>query len=245
MNRISRLFALTFVVLFATALGFATTRQAPVQAQDDMMTHTCDSTLILLLYIAEYDYGFKSMMDVSTFEKGQYAPLFEMMMAQMEEEMMTEDDMMAEMTEEAMMDDLSYYGFDNIESIPISVNIPAKDLMKNSNSILDTYNNKIQASEKDLKEWTDKHRQKIDNMIQEFKDEANCLNTEIRVMKFARDCFKEAMEKEPTKMTLYKFYPIEYDANKELREKHLNMFGLSWTGKYSQTTGFEITYYEK
>jgi hypothetical protein len=148
-------------------------------------------------------------------------------------------------TKEAMMDDLSYYGFDNIESIPISVNIPAKDLMKNSNSILDTYNNKIQASEKDLKEWTDKHRQKIDNMIQEFKDEANCLNTEIRVMKFARDCFKEAMEKEPTKMTLYKFYPIEYDANKELREKHLNMFGLSWTGKYSQTTGFEITYYEK
>jgi hypothetical protein len=106
MNRISRLFALTFVVLFATALGFATTRQAPVQAQDDMMTHTCDSTLILLLYIAEYDYGFKSMMDVSTFEKGQYAPLFEMMMAQMEEEMMTEDDMMAEMTEEAMMDDM-------------------------------------------------------------------------------------------------------------------------------------------
>jgi hypothetical protein len=104
MTRISRLFALSFVVLFATALGFATTRQAPVQAQDDMMTYTCDSTLILLLYIAEHDYGFTSMMDVSTFEKGQYAPWFEMMMAEMEE--MTEEEMMeAEMTEEAMMDD--------------------------------------------------------------------------------------------------------------------------------------------
>lgn len=103
-NRISRLFALSLVVVFATALGFASTTQAPVQAQEEMMTYTCDSTLILLLYIAEHDYGFHSMMDVASFEKGQYAPWFEMMMAEMEE--MTEEEMMeAEMTEEAMMDD--------------------------------------------------------------------------------------------------------------------------------------------
>jgi hypothetical protein len=62
-----------------------------------MMTHTCDSTLIALLYVAEYDYGFHSMMDTATFEKGQYAPLFDAMMSMMEE-----GDMMA--TEEPMME---------------------------------------------------------------------------------------------------------------------------------------------
>ncbi len=104
MTRITRFFALTFALVLATTLGFSA-RQAPVQAQEEMMTHTCDSTLILLLYIAEHDYGFASMMDVSTFEKGQYAPWFEAMMAMMDEEMMDEDDMAMDMTEEAMMDD--------------------------------------------------------------------------------------------------------------------------------------------
>lgn len=80
----------------------ATTRTS--QAQDNMMTHVCDSTLIALLYIAEHDYGFVPMSaDLSTFEKGQYAPLFEAMMSMMGEEAMMEgDDMMA--TEEAMME---------------------------------------------------------------------------------------------------------------------------------------------
>lgn len=76
---------------------------APVTAQDEAMTHTCDSTTILLLYIAEHDYGFHSMMDVTTFEKGQYAPLFAAMMAMMEEGEMAEEEMMA--TEEAMMEE--------------------------------------------------------------------------------------------------------------------------------------------
>jgi len=100
-TRISRLFVLALALIAITAFGFSASTNTPAQAQEDMMTHTCDSTLILLLYIAESDYGFHSMMDVSTFEKGQYAPWFDMMMA----EMMEEDDMMAEMTEEAMMDD--------------------------------------------------------------------------------------------------------------------------------------------
>ena len=83
------------VVVLAAVAGLVLI--APVTAQDEMMTHTCDSTTILLLYIAEHDYGFHSMMDVSTFEKGQYAPLFDAMMAMMEEEMME--------TEEAMMEE--------------------------------------------------------------------------------------------------------------------------------------------
>lgn len=94
----TRFFAVALVVATAAALVVG----GVAQAQDEMMTHTCDSTLILLLYIAEHDYGFHSMMDVLTFEKGQYAPLFDAMMAEMEGEMM-EGDMMA--TEEAMMGD--------------------------------------------------------------------------------------------------------------------------------------------
>ena len=70
-----------------------------------MMSHTCDSTLITLLYIAEYDYGFESMtMDLATFDKGQYAPLFDAMMMMDDEEMMDDEPMM-EMTEEAMMEE--------------------------------------------------------------------------------------------------------------------------------------------
>jgi hypothetical protein len=92
--------ALLMVVLAAIA-GLVLI--APITAQDEMMTHTCDSTTILLLYLAEHDYGFHSMMDVSTFEKGQYAPFFEAMMAMMEEGDMMEEEMMA--TEEAMMEE--------------------------------------------------------------------------------------------------------------------------------------------
>ncbi|MBK9745650.1 MAG: hypothetical protein J0M07_10260 [Anaerolineae bacterium] len=87
-----------FALVLSAFVGFSS---RTAQAQDDMMTHTCDSTLIALLYIAEHDYGFHAMsVDVSTFEKGQYAPLFDEMMAMMGEEAMG-DDMMA--TEEAMM----------------------------------------------------------------------------------------------------------------------------------------------
>ena len=70
-----------FALVLSAFVGFSS---RTAQAQDDMMTHTCDSTLIALLYIAEHDYGFHAMsVDVSTFEKGQYAPLFDEMMAMM------------------------------------------------------------------------------------------------------------------------------------------------------------------
>lgn len=103
--------ALLVVALFAGFVGLA---NRPASAQDDMMTHTCNSSLIALLYVAEYHYDFHSMsMDLATFEKGQFAPLFDAMMSMMEEntgemmateEAMTGEDMMA--TAEPMMEDM-------------------------------------------------------------------------------------------------------------------------------------------
>lgn len=91
---------------------------AQVQAQDTMMTHTCDSTLITLLVIAESDYGFHSMMDVASFDKGQFAPMFEAMMAEMGDGDMMEssEDMMGE--EEMMTDDSSMMGDDMMMLTP-------------------------------------------------------------------------------------------------------------------------------
>jgi hypothetical protein len=89
---------LLVTIVSVSAFGF-------IAAQDDMMTHTCDSTLITLLLIAEYDYGFTSeSMDLSTFE-GQYAPFFEAMMAMMEDDMMEDDMADDEMMEDEMADD--------------------------------------------------------------------------------------------------------------------------------------------
>src|SRR5688572_21746087 len=104
--------ALLMVVLFA---GFVGLVSRPTQAQDEMMTHTCDSSLIALLYIAEYHYDFHSMsMDLATFEKGQFAPLFDAMMSMMEDdtgammataEPMMDGEMMA--TAEPMMEGMT------------------------------------------------------------------------------------------------------------------------------------------
>lgn len=114
MKRFS-LFALVLVALFGLAFAFNAQQTA---AQDEMMLHTCDSTLITLLLIAEYDYGFHSMMDLASFDKGQYAPLFEAMMMMEEEEMMEEEPMMEAteaMMEEPMMDDMMMLSVGNIE----------------------------------------------------------------------------------------------------------------------------------
>jgi hypothetical protein len=89
----------TFILVAVFGLAFALIAR-PAVAQDEMMEGVaCDSTLITLLYIAEYDYGFHSMMDTSTFNKGQYEALFEAMMMEMEE------GGMMEATEEAMMEE--------------------------------------------------------------------------------------------------------------------------------------------
>lgn len=103
----NRVIALCLVIMFAAsfALGIASPVR-PAVAQDSGMV-VCDSTLVLLLYVAEHDYGFQSMYDVSTLEKGQYAPLFESLMAMSEGMESTEEAMMEStpemMTEEAMM----------------------------------------------------------------------------------------------------------------------------------------------
>jgi len=108
MKRIFSALTLIGALAFTAVLGNAS---HPVKAQDEMMmTHVCDSTLITLLYIAEYDYDFRSMeLDAASFEKGQYAPLFEAMMADMmgDDEMMdsTDGEMMeGDMTEGEMME---------------------------------------------------------------------------------------------------------------------------------------------
>jgi hypothetical protein len=107
-----------FAVIAAVALS-AFSLLRPARAQDDMMLHVCDSTLITLLYIAEHDYGFQSMeMDLSTFDKGQYQPLFDAMMAMMmeEEAMATEEAMMeGEMMEMEMMEGMTMLTPGNIE----------------------------------------------------------------------------------------------------------------------------------
>ena len=69
------------VLLFGLVGGLVFSALTPVLAQDSMDHVTCDSTLVTLLYIAEHDYGFHSMLDVSNLDKGQYRPLFDALMA--------------------------------------------------------------------------------------------------------------------------------------------------------------------
>ncbi len=90
--------AVVVVALFAS-FGFGAQRNV-VEAQDEMIV--CDLTLITLLYISEHEYGHFPMMDVSNIDKGQYTPLFDAMMAEMEEMAATEEPEMAE-TEEPEM----------------------------------------------------------------------------------------------------------------------------------------------
>lgn len=103
-------------ISIAILVAFVLSLAVPMVHAQDEMTHTCDSTTIMLLFVAEHEYGYEPMMDVSTFEKGQYAPLFEAMMMmddEMMEEDMSEDEMMEEdmseddmMEEDEMMDDM-------------------------------------------------------------------------------------------------------------------------------------------
>lgn len=90
-------------------LVFVVALVAPASAQDNMMSDkiVCDSTLITLLLVAENNFGFHSMMDVSQFEKGQFQPLFDTMMANMNDmssgdmssgDMSNDSDMMQEAT---------------------------------------------------------------------------------------------------------------------------------------------------
>jgi hypothetical protein len=93
--RIGLVFGLLLVVL------------APVSAQDMMGEKVvCDSTLVTLLFIAEYEYGYEPMLDVGMLEKGQFAPWFEAMMSMMADGMMEEEMMSDDMMDDMMMDDM-------------------------------------------------------------------------------------------------------------------------------------------
>jgi len=91
---------LSLVAVIALGGGLFASAAHPTQAQDSsgdsMAMITCDSTLVTLLFIAENDYGFHSMYDVASLEKGEYQPLFDAMMAQMEQGDMGSGDNMGE-----------------------------------------------------------------------------------------------------------------------------------------------------
>jgi hypothetical protein len=97
-----RFITLCTTLLFVASFAFAIALPAQPAAAQDMQPVVCDSTLVLLLYIAEHDHGFQSMHDVSTLDKGQYAPWFDAMMAMMDEGMEATADPMMEATAEMM-----------------------------------------------------------------------------------------------------------------------------------------------
>ncbi len=95
---------LVSVGLIALVFAFVSLAPAirPTQAQGDKAT-VCDSTLITLTYLAEHDYGFHASTDLSKFEKGQFKPWFDAMMAMTGENMQGTADAMMAATPAAMM----------------------------------------------------------------------------------------------------------------------------------------------
>jgi hypothetical protein len=110
------------IFAFALSFGFGFRNVSVARAQDKIV---CDWTLISLLYISEHVYGHFPMTDVSNFEFGQYTPLFEAMMADMEAMAPTEEAAMAPTeeaamapTEEAAMGDMVMLPHGDIEGEP-------------------------------------------------------------------------------------------------------------------------------
>ncbi len=88
----------SLIVLVMAALGIGNS----LLAQDAMEKVVCDSDLVLSLYTAEYYLGFGAVLgelatsgmqvvDVSTIDKGAYAPAFDAMMGMMDESMAMEN----------------------------------------------------------------------------------------------------------------------------------------------------------
>jgi hypothetical protein len=86
------------VCLLVAAAGFVP-RHAAAQSDSAIV---CDSTLVTLLYLAEHDYGFKSAIDASKFEKAQFKPWFDSMMAMGGTMMEATQPAMMESTKDAM-----------------------------------------------------------------------------------------------------------------------------------------------
>ena len=92
------------------------------------------------------------------------------------------------------------------------------------------------------------HNKKIAKIKQQFKEQIKDINIEIRIITFARNCFEEViqLQKDPTKLAFHVPDDISLKKDKELLEKHLNIFGLSWNG--AMATGhmrsIELNYYD-
>ena len=125
-----------------------------------------------------------------------------------------------------------YYGFDNIDSISITVDVPLRDFHAQSKSIEDTYNQKIAEMEKIVKAQLDAAEEQVKDM-----------RKEIAVMQYARDCFLEVLQLKSFNFFIHLNICIDLNSpeDRALVEKHLNMVGLS--GRYSRNSRIELDYY--
>jgi hypothetical protein len=103
-TRALRIAMLVVLLLAAFMAGtYARHQPAPVaRAQNAAMT-TCDSSLILLLLLAEAE-GYHPMMDTSTLDHGEWTPFFALMMATMED--MNDTEMIDDSMESMSIDDI-------------------------------------------------------------------------------------------------------------------------------------------
>jgi hypothetical protein len=74
--------------------------------------------------------------------------------------------------------------------------------------------------------------QRLTKLKQEIDDQMKDIKMEIRIMKFARTCFEKVIMKEKLAAPMRFHVPIDIPLQmyKEIIEKHLNIFGLSWDG---------------
>ena len=74
-------------------------------------------------------------------------------------------------TREGIIDDLNYYGFDNVETIPITSTIPGPGTLNHTKLILNSYNEKLKGIEKILDKEEKKHNNKRQKMDEKYKDQ--------------------------------------------------------------------------
>ena len=100
------------LVLFASVLAFALLgfRPATVLAQDSMPV-ACDSTLAVLLLVAEHDYDYLSHMEtMPNVDLGQYSGLITSIISMMQSMDMTDEEMATMEAMQARVDELTAMG---------------------------------------------------------------------------------------------------------------------------------------
>lgn len=93
---------IALLIVLLVAMGVV-----PAAAQDgDSENVQCDASTILLLLVAEGDYGFHSELDLSVYDRGEFSDMFGFMMDNMMGDDMAEDDMAEDdMAEDDMAED--------------------------------------------------------------------------------------------------------------------------------------------